>query len=178
MLAKPSYKLEQGDEVWPHLQLLLSPLCLPAVTETFKAPLSVEHCPLPVLAQRDTQILLGLQEWSGKVPGHLPNLVLLLRDHCLWAAEPLACSLAARQARRKREWDGAQLFFKVVLLFSTSETERAGESWQELRDDPSYVRQVATSSFVEGTWFLSATSAGPELLLCMLMEMALVPEVD
>lgn len=68
MLAKPSYKLEQGDEVWPHLQLLLSPLCLPTVTEAFKAPSSVEHCPLPVLAQRNTQILLGLQEGSGKVP--------------------------------------------------------------------------------------------------------------
>lgn len=63
-----------------------------------------------------------------------------------------------------------------MLVFSTSETECAGESWQELRDDLSYVRQVATRNFVEGIWFLSPTSAGPELLLCMLMEMAFVPE--
>ena len=54
--------------MWPHLQLLPDPLCLPAVPEAFKAPASVKHCPLPVLAQRNTQALLGLQDWSGKVP--------------------------------------------------------------------------------------------------------------
>lgn len=67
-LAKPSYKLEQGDEVWPRLQLLQSPLCLPAVPEAFKTPSSVERCLLPVLAQRNAQTSLGLQDWSGRVP--------------------------------------------------------------------------------------------------------------
>lgn len=81
-----------------------------------------------------------------------------------------------RQARHKDEWDGAQLLFEVVLVFPTSEIECAGESWQELRDDLSYWRQVATRNFAEGTWFLSPASAGPGLVLCLLMEVALVPE--
>lgn len=59
MLAKPLYKLEQGHEVWPHLQLLLSPLCLSAVPEAFKAPSSVEHCLLPVPGPEEHTNLTG-----------------------------------------------------------------------------------------------------------------------
>lgn len=130
-LANPSCKLEQGDEVWPHLQLLLSPLCLPEAPEAFKAPSSVKNCLLPVLAQRNMQTSLGLQDWTGlgKYPGHLPNHVLLLRDHCSQAAEPLAHSLAVRQTRHKGGWDGAQLLFKVILVFPMLESEGADESW-------------------------------------------------
>lgn len=68
-----------------------------------------------------------------------------------------------KQARHKGEWDGTRLLFEVVLVFPTSEIECAGESWQDLRDNLSYWRQVATSNFAEGTWFLSPTSAGPGL---------------
>lgn len=131
-LANPSCKLEQGDEVWPHLQLLLSPPCLPVVPEAFKAPSSVQHS--PVLVQGSTQTSLGLQDWTGqgKYPEHLPNQVLL-RDHCSQAALPLAHRLLVRQARHKGGWDGAQLLFKVILVFPTLESECADKSWQELR---------------------------------------------
>lgn len=62
-------KLEHGGEVWPHLQLLLRPLCLPVVPEAFKAPSSVKHsAPCPG-AEEHTNLTgaTGLG-WSGKVP--------------------------------------------------------------------------------------------------------------
>lgn len=68
---------------------------------------------------------------------------------------------------------GLSSFSRWSLSFS--EVQCAGEGWQELRDDLSYWRQVATSNFAEGTWFLSPTSTTPGLVLCLLMEMALVP---
>lgn len=59
-------KLEQEDEVWPHLQLLLSPQCLPVVLEAFKAPSSVKHS-APCPGAEEHTNLTGL-DWSGKVP--------------------------------------------------------------------------------------------------------------
>lgn len=125
-LADPSCKLEQGHEVWPHLQLLLTPLCLPVVPEAFKAPSSVEHsapCPGP---EEHTNLTgaAGL-DWSGKVP-RASFKSCPAAEGSLFQAEPLAQSLAVRQAR-------AQLPFKVILVFPTLEGERAHESWQELR---------------------------------------------
>lgn len=68
-LANPSCKLEQVDEVWPHLQQLLSPLCLPVVPEAFKASSSVEHS-APCPGAREHTNLTGAAglDWSGKVP--------------------------------------------------------------------------------------------------------------
>jgi len=77
----------------------------------------------------------GCRTGLGKYPGHLPNLVLLLKDRSSQAAKPLACSLAVRQTRHEGERDGAQLLLEVVLVFLTSEMECASESWQELTDD-------------------------------------------
>lgn len=90
-------KLEQGDEVWPHLQLLLSPLCLPVVPEAFKAPAPIEHCPLPVPAQGNTQTSLGLQDWSGRVPRASSKPCPAAEGLLFAGSRAIGCSLAVRR---------------------------------------------------------------------------------
>lgn len=161
-------RLEQGDEVRPHLQLLLSPLCLPVVPVAFKAPLPTERCPLRVLAQGNTPTSWGCRTGLGQYPEHLPNLVLLRG-----AAAPRQPSpwRAARQGGvTVTGW--AQLLFKVLLVFPTSEMACGGESWQELRGDLSCWRQVATITLLKVPGFC----APPGLVLCLLVEMVPVAE--
>lgn len=66
----------------------------------------------------------------------------------------------------------AQLLFKVLLVFPTSEMACGGESWQELRGDLSCWRQVATVTLLKVPGFC----APPGLVLCLLVEMVPVAE--